>query len=54
MEAVQDRLGHKDIKTTMNIYTHISKKRKAQGVHRVVEFMEFKEKLAYFDYHLNN
>jgi len=41
MEEVQDRLGHKDIKTTMNIYVHISKKRKKQGVHRVVEFMNY-------------
>lgn len=26
MEVVKDRLGHSDIQTTMNIYTHVTKK----------------------------
>ncbi|XJZ29039.1 tyrosine-type recombinase/integrase [Bacillota bacterium Lsc_1132] len=26
MKAIQERLGHKDIKTTMNLYTHVTKK----------------------------
>jgi integrase len=26
MKAIQERLGHKDIKTTMNLYTHVNKK----------------------------
>jgi site-specific recombinase XerD len=26
MKAIQERLGHKDIGTTMNLYTHVTKK----------------------------
>lgn len=26
MKAIQERLGYKDIKTTMNLYTHVTKK----------------------------
>ena len=26
LEEVQERLGHTDIKTTMNIYTHVTEK----------------------------
>lgn len=30
IKEVQDRLGHSDIKTTMNIYAHVSKEKKEQ------------------------
>ncbi|OJG96658.1 integrase [Enterococcus termitis] len=28
IKEVQDRLGHSDVQTTMNIYTHVSKEKK--------------------------
>ena len=29
-KSIQERMGHKDLKTTLNIYTHISTERKKQ------------------------
>lgn len=40
MKDVQVRLGHADIKTTMNIYTHISKPKLNETVANFYKFME--------------
>ncbi|MEK3976225.1 site-specific integrase [Psychrobacillus sp. FSL K6-1267] len=39
MKEVQDRLGHSDLRTTMNIYTHVSKQTKEVAVNRLETFM---------------
>lgn len=39
IKEVQDRLGHDDIKTTLDIYTHISKKQKDRALDTFVNFM---------------
>ncbi|MGX7058368.1 site-specific integrase [Vagococcus humatus] len=40
IERVQDRLGHSDIQTTMNIYTHVSEKIKEDTAEQFAKFME--------------
>jgi len=42
MEEVQDRLGYKDIQTTMNIYAHVSKTARKKGVQNLTEYMDYK------------
>ena len=39
IERVKDRLGHSDIKTTMNIYTHVSPKAKEDTADVFGKFM---------------
>ncbi|SOC13515.1 site-specific recombinase XerD [Ureibacillus xyleni] len=39
MKEVQDRLGHSDIKTTMNVYAHVSKNAKEVAVNKFEMFM---------------
>lgn len=39
MKVVQNRLGHKDIKTTMNIYAHVTKNAEDEAVHDFEMFM---------------
>lgn len=41
LSEVQKRLGHTDIKTTMNIYTHVSKEKKEEAVERLVGYLGF-------------
>lgn len=41
IKDVQVRLGHSDIKTTMNIYTHVTKDRKKDTVKKFANFMNF-------------
>ena len=41
LEEVQDRLGHTDIKTTMNIYTHVTEKRKEKTAELFAKFVNF-------------
>lgn len=41
IEKVKARLGHSDIKTTMNIYTHVSKKSKEETAEIFGSFMNF-------------
>lgn len=41
VEVVKDRLGHSDIKTTMNIYTHVSEKSKEKTANQFGHFMGF-------------
>lgn len=40
MHNVKDRLGHSDIKTTMNIYTHVTKTERAKTADVFSDFME--------------
>lgn len=39
MQNVKERLGHANIETTMNIYTHVSKKQKAQTAIKFASYM---------------
>lgn len=39
IKEVQERLGHSDIKTTMNIYTHVTEKQQEQTAMKFAEFM---------------
>ncbi|WP_286676273.1 tyrosine-type recombinase/integrase [Peribacillus asahii] len=34
IKEVQDRLGHTDVQTTMNIYAHVTKKTKAEAIQK--------------------
>lgn len=40
IKEVQDRLGHSNSKTTLDIYTHVTKKAKHDAANRFVKFME--------------
>lgn len=40
MEVVKERLGHSDIATTMNIYTHVTQKRQDETANIFANFME--------------
>lgn len=39
LKEVQDRLGHDDIKTTMDIYNHITKAQQENAVDKLINFM---------------
>lgn len=39
MQDVKDRLGHSNISTTMDIYTHVTKNRKEESVQQLAKFM---------------
>lgn len=39
IKEVQDRLGHSDIKTTMNIYAHVSEKKKEETALKFAQYM---------------
>lgn len=39
LKEVQDRLGHSDIQTTMNIYTHITEKKKEETAQKFADYM---------------
>lgn len=39
IKEVQERLGHSDIKTTMNVYAHVSKKNKEETALKFAQFM---------------
>lgn len=39
MKEVQHRLGHSDIKTTLNIYTHVSKRKKSELINLYTEYL---------------
>lgn len=39
LQEVQDRVGHTDVQTTMNIYTHVTKNTKKDTVQKFAEYM---------------
>ena len=41
IKEVQERLGHSDIKTTMDIYTHVTKKAKDEAAQKFAKYMNF-------------
>lgn len=41
IKEVQDRLGHSDVKTTMDIYTHVTKKAKAEAIQKFESYINF-------------
>lgn len=40
LKEVQDRLGHSDVQTTMNIYTHVTKKAKEEAILKFANYIE--------------
>ena len=40
LKEVQDRLGHSDIKTTMDIYTHVTEKAKSEAAKKFSNYMD--------------
>ncbi|OMC95952.1 site-specific integrase [Paenibacillus odorifer] len=49
IKEVQERLGHSDIKMTMNIYTHVTKSAKEKTADRFEKFMELDEQITASD-----
>ena len=41
IKEVQERLGHSDIHTTMNIYTHVTKKQKERSADKFAAYLNF-------------
>ncbi|WP_312505937.1 site-specific integrase [Lysinibacillus sp.] len=41
IKEVQDRLGHSDVKTTMDIYTHVTKRAKAEAIQKFESYINF-------------
>lgn len=39
IKEVQDRLGHSDVKTTMDIYTHVTQKAKAEAIQKFEKYL---------------
>lgn len=39
IKEVQDRLGHNDVQTTLNIYAHVSEKAKGEAISKLENFM---------------
>lgn len=40
IKEVQDRLGHSDVKTTLDIYTHVTKKAKEGAIQKFIDYLE--------------
>jgi integrase len=40
LKVLQDRLGHSDIKTTMNIYTRVTKQAKEEAILKFANYIE--------------
>lgn len=41
IQVVKDRLGHKNISTTMDIYTHVTKKSKEEVAQMFADYINF-------------
>nr|WP_255512461.1 tyrosine-type recombinase/integrase [Kurthia sp. Dielmo] len=39
IKEVQFRLGHRDVKTTLDIYTHVTKKAKSETINKFTNFL---------------
>lgn len=42
IKEVQDRLGHSDVKTTMDIYAHVTEKAKAEAIQKFKDYVDIK------------
>ncbi|WP_233429057.1 tyrosine-type recombinase/integrase [Clostridium cadaveris] len=40
-KVVQERLGHKDIATTLNIYSHVNKKMQKDATDKLTDILHF-------------
>lgn len=40
IKEVQDRLGHSDIKTTMDIFTHVTKEAKEEAIMKFASYIK--------------
>ncbi|EAZ83606.1 probable integrase [Bacillus sp. B14905] len=40
INEVQDRLGHRDVHTTINIYAHVTKKAKEEAIQKFASYIE--------------
>ncbi|WP_346916317.1 tyrosine-type recombinase/integrase [Clostridium sp.] len=41
LKTIQERLGHGDIRTTMNIYSHVTKEMQIKATDRMSEILKF-------------
>jgi len=41
IKEVQERLGHEDVETTLNIYTHVTNQQNEEAVQKLVNFLNF-------------
>ncbi|MEJ6399962.1 site-specific integrase [Nicoliella lavandulae] len=41
IKEVQERLGHEDVQTTMNVYTHVTKQQNKDAVNKLVNYLDF-------------
>lgn len=41
IKEVQERLGHEDVQTTMDIYTHVTKQQNDEAVNKLVNYLDF-------------
>ena len=41
IKEVQDRLGHEDAQTTLNVYTHVTKDQNKEAVDKLVNYLDF-------------
>ena len=41
IKEVQDRLGHEDAQTTLNVYTHVTKDQNKEAVQKLVNYLNF-------------
>ena len=41
IKEVQERLGHEDVETTLNIYTHVTDQQNKEAVQKLVNFLDF-------------
>lgn len=42
VKKVQDRIGHQDVKTTLNVYTHLNQTQKQNTVGKLIDFISSK------------
>lgn len=41
LKEVQERLGHDDAQTTLNIYTHVTEQQNVEAVNKLIQFLDF-------------
>ena len=41
IKEVQERLGHEDVQTTMNVYTHVTAKQNKNAVDKLSSYLNF-------------